>query len=560
MPDRQEEFDRPTMVATLGYPVFRRMWGASLFTNFGQLIQGVGAAWAMTELTGSADMVALVQTAAFTPLMLFALSAGAVADTYDRRKVGLVSLAIALAGAIGLAASAWLDLLSPALILIFTFLIGSGFALFGPSWQASVSEQVPANAVPTAISLNSISYNIARSFGPAIGGVIVATGGAAAAFSVNALFFLPMVGVLLLWQRVQEPARLPPERLTRAIVSGVRYVAHSPPIRVIIVRTIITGVLGCILSALMPLIARDLLGGDARDYGLMLGAFGIGAVAGALLINRVTSRLSSEAAVRICTLAMAAGIAVVGISRWHLLTAAALIVAGMGWLIAITVYNIGVQTMAPRWVSGRALAAFQASIAGGIAIGAGVWGSVADRFGVDTALFVAAATLIVSLIVPRWFPLPSRSVSTDEASLLDDPEVALDLNPRSGPIVITIEYRVPRHRARLFYMVMQDVQLGRQRNGAYGWSIARDIADPELWTERYHTPTWLDFLRQRNRPTQAERELFERAAEFHVGAAPPRVSRMLERPYGSVRWREDVRDHSLRSVVPVAMPPGAGGT
>ncbi|MCK1735659.1 MFS transporter, partial [Bradyrhizobium sp. 138] len=119
------------------------------------------------------------------------------------------------------------------------------------------------------------------------------------------------------------------------------------------------------------------------------------------------------------------------------------------------------------------------------------------------------------------------------------PEVRLELSGRSGPLVVEIEYRVPRENAQAFHNVMQDVQLFRQRTGAYGWSIARDIADPELWTERYHCPTWLDYLRQRNRSTQSERALDRRAAAFHVGPDPIRVRRMLERPFGSVPRSED---------------------
>ncbi|MBK5265258.1 MAG: MFS transporter, partial [Alphaproteobacteria bacterium] len=149
------------MVAPLRYSVFRRMWAASLLSNFGLLVQSVGAAWAMTELTQAADMVALVQTATMLPLMLFALGSGAIADTYDRRVVGLIALAIALSGAAGLTLCTWLGGLTPLLILVFSFVIGSGIALFGPAWQASVSEQVPTTHFPAAIALNSISYNVA---------------------------------------------------------------------------------------------------------------------------------------------------------------------------------------------------------------------------------------------------------------------------------------------------------------------------------------------------------------------------------------------------------------
>lgn len=550
MPDTAAPARNP-MVEALSHTVFRRMWGASLFSNFGQLVQSVGAAWAMTELTGRADMVALVQTATFLPMMLFALGAGAIADTYDRRKVGMAGIGLSLASAAVMTAAAFANLLTPGLLLAFTFLIGSGIALFGPSWQASVSEQVPPHSVPAAISLNSISYNIARSFGPAIGGLIVAAAGAAAAFLFNTLFFVPMLVVLFLWKRLQEPSRLPPERISRAVVSGARYVIHSPKIRVVILRTILTGTIGCAFQALMPLVARELLQGDARTYGVLLGAFGIGAVIGALSIDRLRRRYSFERIVQGCSVLLGLSMLAVAASPSMLLSLPALVVGGWAWLVIVTIYNIGIQTVLPRWVSGRALAAYQTAIAGGIAIGAWIWGHVAGGFGVATALVVAGLCCIASAAAAIWLRIPDPSdPAEDAATLLAQPEVDLDLTGRSGPIVVEIVYNVPRFRARAFYAVMQEVQLVRQRNGAYGWSIARDIARPAIWTERYHCPTWLDYLRQRNRATQAERELTDRAFAFHEGENGPLIRRMLERPFGSVRWREDVRENPVAPVAP----------
>ena len=242
-------------------------------------------------------------------------------------------------------------------------------ALFGPAWQASVSEQVPAETLPAAVALNGISYNIARSFGPAVGGIVVATAGAVAAFAVNAVLYLPLMVVLFLWNRTHEPSRLPRERLNRAIVSGVRYIANSPSIRIVLIRTLVTGVIGGSISALMPLVARDLLHGGAQTYGIMLGAFGMGAVFGALNIGEVRRRMSGEAAVRACAISLAGAIAAVALSTSAILTAIALVLAGAVWMLAVALFNIGVQLSAPRWVAGRSLAAFQASIAGGIAIG-----------------------------------------------------------------------------------------------------------------------------------------------------------------------------------------------
>ncbi|WMT75160.1 MFS transporter [Bradyrhizobium sp. Ash2021] len=557
-PSNRPPFAADSIMAPLRHSVFRRIWLASLVSNLGILIQGVGAAWAMTQMASSADKVALVQTALMLPVMLISMPAGAIADMHDRRIVALVSLAVALSGATALTVLAWLNLISPNILLALCFVVGSGMALFGPAWQASVSEQVPAETLPSAVALNGISYNIARSFGPAIGGIVVATAGAVAAFAVNALLYLPLVVVLFMWNRTSEPSRLPRERLNRAIVSGVRYIANSPSIRTVLARTLVTGLLGGSVSALMPLVARDLLHGGAQTYGIMLGAFGMGAVLGALNIAEVRKRLSGEAAVRACALSMAGAIAAVAMSRQPVLTAAALVLAGAVWMLAVALFNIGVQLSAPRWVAGRSLAAFQASIAGGIALGSWGWGHLTDLAGVETALLVSAGLMGLSPLLGLWLRMPPVGARNEAASeVLADPEVRLSLTGRSGPLVVEIEYRVAPDNARLFHNVMQEVQLSRQRNGAYGWSIARDIADPELWTERYHCPTWLDYLRQRNRATQSERALHQRAIDFHLGPDPIRVRRMLERPFGSVRWKEDTPDRAANEVLPVATAAGS---
>ncbi|WP_093758224.1 MFS transporter [Tardiphaga sp. OK245] len=547
------------IAAPLRFAVFRRIWLASLLSNLGLMIQSVGAAWAMTQMTASADKVALVQTALMLPIMLISMPAGAVADMYDRRVVSLASLVLSLVGACVLTMLDWTGHITPNILLAFCFIIGSGMALFGPAWQSSVGEQVPPEVLPSAVALNGISYNIARSFGPAIGGIVVATAGAVAAFAANAVLYIPLLVVLFLWRRKVDVSRLPRERLSRAIVSGVRYIANSPSIKIVLTRTLITGICGGSVSALMPLVARDLLHGGAQTYGIMLGAFGMGAVIGAMNIGHVRKHLSGESSIRACALIMGVAIAVVAVSSEPAITAAALVVAGSVWMLAVALFNIGVQLSAPRWVAGRSLAAFQAAIAGGIAIGSWGWGHLTDMVGVEAALLVSGGAMFLSPLFGLFLRMPPTGARDEDAETLADPEVQLQLTARSGPLVVEIEYRVDQENARAFHGVMQDVQLSRQRNGAYGWSIARDIADPELWTERYHCPTWLDFLRQRNRSTQSERALYQRAADYHLGPDPVRVRRMLERPFGSVRWKDDTPDRAATEVLPVATPAGSSG-
>lgn len=546
------------MAAPLRYPVFRRIWLASMLSNLGLLIQGVGAAWAMVQLTDRADMVALVQTALLIPIMLLSLAAGALADMFDRRKVGIAALSLSLTGATALSVLAFADLLTPHILLVFCFMIGTGMALFGPAWQSSVAEQVPGDTLPQAVALNSISYNIARSFGPAIGGVIVAAAGAVAAFVTNAVLYLPLLIVLVLWRREVAPSRLPPERIGRAVQVGGRFIIHSPAIRTALWRTLAVGVTGGAASALMPLIAHDLLNGTAETFGLILGAFGIGAVIGAVGVSTVREKIGTENAVTTCVLVMGAAIALVSQSKWLFVTIPLLVVAGAAWMISVTLFNINIQLSSPRWVAGRVLATFQAAIAGGVAVGSFIWGTVADWTSVSESLLISAFALAATAGLRVWLRLPEASTGDNSPVRLGEVDVALALTGRSGPIVVEIGYEVDPDEAREFYRVMQEVQRLRARNGGYDWSLSRDIADPRQWVERFHCPTWHDYLRLRDRNTAAEIATIDAAFAFHRGSEKPTIRRWLERPFGSVRWRADTRDAGLDGVLPVTTGPGAG--
>lgn len=530
-------------------PVFRRIWAASLFSNVGQLVQGVGAAWMMTKITASPAMVALVQTALMLPLMLISLPAGAIADMFDRRKVALAGLSFACVMALGLTGFAWTGVLTPWLLLVFCFLIGAGVALYNPAWQASVGEQVSPQHLPAAIALGTISYNVARSFGPALGGVIVAAFGAVAAFASNAIFYLPLIFAYLGWNRQHVASRLPPERIDRAIVAGVRYAIHSPPIRVVLVRTFVAGLAGASVAALTPLVAKDLLGGGAPTYGLLLGSYGIGAVLGATGIDFLRTRTSPEGAARLLSIVNGGMIVVVGLSHDIFITLAAMLLAGAAWIVLIAQLNVAVQLSAPRWVTARALSCFSCAITGGIAFGAFGWGWIAGQFGTGAAMVLSGLAFALTPLLGLLIPVSRGTAEGLEMGQARHIEVGLALTPRSGPIVIEIDYRVDPACAREYYEAMQRLRSARMRSGAFDWTLARDIGDPELWTEQYHCPTWGDYLHQRARMTQADEALQAEADAYHMGGMEGRYRRKLERPTGSVRWRADTpdrRDEALR--------------
>lgn len=532
--------------APLQVPVFRRIWLTSILSNFGQLILGVGAAWEMTKLTTDPSMVALVQSALMLPLMLVAVPAGAIADMFDRRRIAMTGLAFsALAGAV-LTGLAFAGLTTPWMLLGFCVLIGAGVALYAPSWQSSISEQVPEAHLPAAIGLGSISYNLARSFGPALGGLIVVAFGAKAAFALNAAFYLPLLFAFFFWQRQHVPSRLPPERIDRAIVSGARYTLHSPPIRTVLARAFLFGLTSAAYVALGPLIAKQLLQGTAATYGIMLGATGVGAVLGALMMSELRERLSAESAVKMFALGTAGSMVVVAFSSSLILTSAAFFVIGLCNMTTASLQNVVVQLSAPRWVTARALSLYSSAMTGGVAIGAWIWGVATLHFGVSNALLLSATAVLLTAALGFVIPLlDERDTDTESVGLANEVEVGMALTLRSGPIVVEVEYKVDPDQARQFYAVAQKLQRIRKRNGGFEWSISRDIADPSLWVERYHCPTWGDYLRLRDRYTKAELDIQAEVDSFNRAGMGMRVRRMLERPYGSVRWKADSPDPQI---------------
>jgi MFS family permease len=517
-------------LSPFAHPVFRDVWIANAASSLGGLVQSVGAAWLMLSLAGSADMVALVQASTSLPVMLLALVAGATADNFDRRRVMLAAQVFMFVASIALAACAWLGWLTPWLLLLFTFLIGCGAAFNAPAWQASVGDMVPRRELASAVALNSMGFNIARSVGPALGGAIVAAAGAAAAFAVNAASYLGLIAVLARWRPDTAPPRLPREPLRTAIGAGVRYVMLSPALLTLMFRAAVFGLGASSLLALMPLVALHLVGGGPLTYGLLLGAFGAGAVLAGLGSARARRTVSTEALVRWSCVAFATSLAAVALSANLYATMASLLLGGASWVLALSTFNVGVQLAAPRWVVARALSLYQMAAFGGIAVGSWTWGTVAERGALHHALLGAAVVLVACAALGlRWRLAQSEAINLEPLRQWTEPHTVVPVDARTGPVVVTIEYRIRESDLLDFLAAMSDRQRIRRRDGARQWALLRDLSDPEVWIERYKTPTWADYVRLNHRITQNDAYVPARLRALHQGEEPPRVRRMIER-------------------------------
>jgi len=509
---------------------FRLLWTASLVSNLGGLIQAVGAGWMMATIAASDDMVALVQSATTLPVMLFSLAAGALADSFDRRLIMLVAQTLMTIVSVALAVMTILGVMTPWLLLAFTFLIGCGTALHNPSWQASMGDIVPREDIPAAVTLNSMAFNLMRSVGPAIGGVIVAAAGAAMAFAFNAISYLPLILALLRWKHRRLPASLPREAFGHAVSAGVRYVVMSPNLLRVISRGFLFGLGGVAILALLPLVARDLISGGAITYGLLLGSFGIGAIGGALLNTRVRETFNNETIARGAFVVFALSATILGLSGQVWLSCLSLLPAGACWVLTLSLFNVSVQLSTPRWVVGRALSIYQTATFGGMAAGSWLWGLVADTYGPTTALVASAATLIFAVVISLRFALPEfAKLNLDPLGEFEEPALRLDLRARSGPIMIMVDYEIEQQDVPAFLAAMAERRRIRLRDGARQWALLRDLENPNLWTETYHVPTWVEYIRHNLRRTKADAEITAKLRRLHRGDRPPRVHRMIER-------------------------------
>ncbi|MGB3320816.1 MAG: MFS transporter [Sphingopyxis granuli] len=394
-------------LAPFRFPAFRAIWIANLASNMGSMIQSVAAAWLMTELTPSHQFVALVQASASIPIMLLGIFAGAIADNFDRRRVMLAAQSAMLVVSAALTVTTWIGAMSPVLLLCFTLAVGCGTALNAPAWQASVRLQVGHEHLPQAIALNTIAFNLARSVGPALGGLLISLTGPAPAFALNALSYVALILVLLRWR----PDITPPKRtpILAAIATGMRFCAQSDPLRRILARGLVFGLGAASFQALLPSLVRDRLHGTEIVYGLCLAAFGAGSICAALGIGAMRRRWGSETVVGASALIFAAALIPVAVTRSLSLILLASFVTGAMWVSTLTTLNVAMQLRSPESILGRCLSIYQAVTFGGMALGAYLLGLIADLWSLPVALFAAAAWLALSAPALRIFaPMPRR--------------------------------------------------------------------------------------------------------------------------------------------------------
>jgi MFS family permease len=517
----------PSAGHALQHKVFRLLWIATVISNIGSWMYNAASGWLMTSLNPDPFIVSLVQVANSLPLFLFALPAGALADMIDKRRFILtLEILTSLFSAL-FALLVAVRVVTPGVLLLFTLLVSILGALETPAWQAIVPLLVPPQALSSAIAANSLGVNISRVIGPALGGLVILGFGIAAPFWLDAVSNLGVIGVILWWRPAPKRAQaLPAEHLASAMRAGVRYARNNPQLRATLLRSIGFFLFASAYWALLPVLASRQLHGGPTLYGVLLGAIGAGAVAGAFLLPRLKARSGADAVVIFGEAGTAAALILFGLAPDAAIAVLACLIAGVSWIVVLASLNVSAQVALADWVRGRGLAAYVTVFFGTMSAGSALWGLVAARLGLPAAHYLAAAGALAALFATRRWRLHSGPEADLTPSMhWPEPVLAAGVSPDAGPVLVTVEYTVPAENRGAFLQALERVARERRRDGAYRWQLYRDVAHPERMLETFLVDSWLEHLRQHRRVTNADRVAQEHVR--HLTREAPRVTHYI---------------------------------
>ena len=513
----------------LGTRAFAILISANMASNVGTWIQNVGEKWQMAELTRSPLLISLIETGSTLPILFLALAAGALADIVDRRKLLLVAQSYMLLVAAGLSALTFAHLISPMVLILMSLLLGVGAAVTYPAWQAIVPELLPREQISAGVALNSAGFNVSRAVGPAVGGLIVGLFGPGWAFALNSLSFLAVVGALWKWRRVVPTQDLPGERFMGAVRVGLRYVRHSRPLQIILSRAVAFVFFTGIVFSLLPSLAIHHLHTSSSGFGLLLGCVGAGAVTATAFLPRLRQRMDTNRLLLCFHILSIAGIAALAFSSNAWMAGVALFACGMSWLSVLSTVNTAIQLSVPSWVKARAFGCYTTAWGGSLAIGATFWGGVGSRFGIRAAFLGSAVGLLLATLVVHRLKIEALDHEPDMTPHRAAPHPDAGLDLEAGPILIQLEYRIPRSKADAFRAAMREVRHIRKRDGAIRWSLFEEAGREEAFIafqESFVSSSWGEHLRQHHRATMEDREVFATAYRMDPEGRP-RIRHLL---------------------------------
>ena len=508
--------------------VFAMLWLAWMTSNICMWMSDVAASWMMTSLSNSPIMVALIQTASNLPVFLMGLPSGALADIVNRKKYFVITQ-IWLAGVAALLCFfTFVGSLSAELLLVLTFMNGIGLAMRWPVFAAIIPDLVNREQLPAALALNGMAMNASRIIGPLVAGALIASAGTEYVFALNMVLSLAITVIIMQWKYQADVSTLPGERFLGAIRVGIQYVKSSSRMRAVLIRIFLFFVQSSALMALLPIIAKEHFSGDAVTFTLLLSSLGFGAVISGAQLPWLRLRFDRNQLVfmgQVILSASAIGV-VLAPNLW--IAAPLMMINGAAWIITANSLSIAAQFALPSWIRARGMSIFQMSLMGGSAIGAAVWGKLADS--TDVTISVICGSIFGFIAVLGTNHLKIEGGTEEDLPPVCPIEHAIpdrNIDHDEGPVMISVEYQIDPNHMQEFKKLMKQSKNARLRQGAMSWSLFEDAEKEGKILEYFVFETWADYLRRFDRFTTNDLNLQDERFSFHLGDTAPIITRRV---------------------------------
>jgi MFS family permease len=401
----------PSAFAPFTNRAFLALWMANVLSNVGGWMQSTGAAWEMTSLTPEPIFVALLAAAGSLPMFLFCFFAGILADRFDRRRYIIACQFWMMGVAATLAVLAYTGRLTHWNLLALAFCMGLGNAMNAPAWHAVVPEIVSGPLLRPAIALNSAGFNLARTVGPVIGQILLGLVGVFLLFAINACTYIGVIFAMASWRRPAEArAAQRREGLVEAARTGIAFVRGSGELKAIFGRGLCFFVPGIAIGTLLPVIGRFELGLDEFAFGILYAVFGVGAVAGAILMPTVNRLLGPDRA-NIWAMGLhAAATLIAALVMTPYVVGACITLLGACWITVMANNTTAVQSILPNFMRARGMAVHQMVFFGAMVGGSLLWGKIATLFGTQASLIVSVAVLVPTTMLAASIRLPGSTL------------------------------------------------------------------------------------------------------------------------------------------------------
>ncbi len=433
-----------TIFRSLQYRNYRLFFGGQSISLIGTWMQRIAMPWLVYHLTGSTFLLGLVSFAGQIPTFLLAPLAGVVTDKFSRYRVLLITQVISLLQALILALLSLSGVIQIWHIVVLSIALGCVNAFDVPSRHSFVIEMVEKKEhLGNAIALNSMMFNGARLIGPSIAGLILATAGEGICFLINAVSYIFVVISLLSMKIQKKEITRKSGNLLNDMKEGFRYTFGFVPIKHLLILLGIVSLMGSSYQVLMPVFAKEILHGNSSTFGFLMGAAGVGALAGAIFLASRETLIKLGRIIPAASAMFGAGLVVLSFTKYFPVSLLLMIIIGLGLMLQTASSNTILQTITDDDKRGRVMSFYTIAIMGTAPFGSLLAGSLAKVIGTPYTILIGGISCIAgAFLFYKKLPELKKIVHPVYVKMGLIPEIVTGIQTASEPVVESVQLPV----------------------------------------------------------------------------------------------------------------------